>query len=439
MNALPGIAGVMVALGLLLPAAKALQRRGTLGAEGARKLVHVGMGTLCLTFPWLFAEPWPVWVLAGLAVGALLLLREVKALRHNLGSVLHDVDRASLGELYFPIGVAAVFTLAQGDTLRFVVPVALLTWADAAGALVGRSLGRHRFATLEGQKSVEGSLAVGTAGAACAIVPLLLTGHEPVRAVVMGAAVGLFALLVEAISWRGLDNVFLPLATFALLNAFLGATTAELTLRLGVLAGLTVLALTWRRGHVVDDSARLGGALALYYFWAVGGWTWLVAPVVVLTSYVRLMPTIPGGPPRHNLVAVICVASAGLVWSVAHAVSPDPRWHALFTLGLACQQAIIALVRFSQGRPHWPRGAWCTLATVQAAGLHGLAFWAVDRFATVSLVGLWAGAAIVGLATVSFAVWERSLRLPEDVNARWWKQGMTALVATGLAAGLWSL
>jgi len=433
------IALVLAVLGTLLPGVKFLQARRSVAPETARKLVHVGMGCVCLTFPWLFNENWPVWLLAGLAAIGLVLLRRIKGLRRNLGSVLHDVDRASLGELYFPLGVATVFTLARGDILLFVIPVALLTFADAAGALVGKRLGRHPFATLEGTKSVEGSLAVGLAGMACATLPLLISGYDPFRSILMGAALGLFALLVEAISWRGLDNVFLPLAIFAQLSAFLDASAGALELRLGVLVGLTFLALTWRRGHVVDDSARLGGALALYYFWVVGGWTWLVAPIVILVSYVRLMPTIPGGPPRHNLVAVICVASAGLVWSVAHAVAPDPRWHGLFTLGLATQQAIIALVRFSQGRPHWPRAAWCAVAVGQAAGLHAATFWLVDRGETVSGPGLAIGIAAVALATIAFAWWERSLRLPDDVNARWWKQGLTALAAAGLAGSLWFL
>lgn len=439
MTPFAGIALVLVVLGALLPGVKVLQARGRVGAETARKLVHMGMGCVCLTFPWLFNEDWPVWLLAGLAAFGLLLLREIKGLRRGLGSVLHDVERASLGELYFPLGVATVFTLAGDNALLFVIPVALLTFADAAGALVGRRLGRHPFATLEGTKSVEGSLAVGLAGMVCASLPLLIYGYDPLRALLIGATLGLFALLVEAISWRGLDNIFLPLAIFAQLSAFLHASSGELVLRLSVLGGVTLLALLWRRGHVVDDSARLGGALAMYYFWVVGGWTWLVAPVVILVSYVRLMPTIPGGPPRHNLIAVICVASAGLVWSLAHAVAPDPRWHGLFTLGLATQQAIIALVRFSQGRPHWPRAAWCAIAVGQAAGLHALTFWLVDRGATVSGEGLAIGIATVALATAAFALWERSLRLPEDVNARWWKQGLTALAAAGLAGSLWFL
>ena len=161
MTPVAGIASVLLALGVLIPGVKALRARGAIEPETARKLVHLGMGMVCLTLPWIFQEIWPAWVLAGIAVTALVSLRCVTLLRREIGGVLHDVNRASLGEIYFPLGVAVVFTLSFGETLRFVIPVALLTFADAAGALVGKRWGRRKFETLEGEKSVEGSLAVG--------------------------------------------------------------------------------------------------------------------------------------------------------------------------------------------------------------------------------------------------------------------------------------
>jgi phytol kinase len=424
-----GMAIVLGALAVLVLVVKLLRAKGGVGAEGSRKLVHMGMGVVCLSFPWLFTSVWPAWALAGLACGGLLALRFVPALKRELGGVLHGVERVSWGELYFPLGVALVFTLADGRVLLFVVPVAVLTFADAAGALIGRSLGRHHFTTLEGTKTVEGSVAVGAAGLLCTVLPLLIAGRDPVHALLIGALVGLFGALIEAISWRGLDNVFLPLAAFAQVGIYLALSAGELLARLAALAAIAVAAVVWRRGQVVDDSARLGGALALYFFWAVGRWPWLVAPLILLTCYVRLMPTVPGGVARHNLMAVICIASTGLVWCVANAFAPDPMWLWPFTLGLATQQAVIAIVRFSQGRPHWSRVAWWAIGNAQALGLHLLAYWLIDRGRTVGAAGYAWGAGAVALATAGFVVWERQLQLPDDLNARWWKQGTTGAAA----------
>ena len=434
MSPFAGISIVLGALGALLVGVKIAQARGVLGAEEARKAVHIGMGVICLTFPLLFNDVWPVWALAGLAVVALGALRMVPVLMREIGGVLHDVKRTSLGEMYFPAGVAVVFTLARGDALTFGVPVALLTFADAAGALVGKRRGRHFFETLEGRKSVEGSLAVGATAWVCVTVPLLLTGHEGLTSAVIGAIIGVFGMMVEAVSWRGLDNIFLPLAAFTQLEIYLGLPLESLVARLVVLIGLTATAWVWRRGRVVDDSARLGGALALYFFWAVGGWAWLIAPVVLMASYVRLMPTVPGGVPQHNLVAVICVGSAGLVWAVAQAFAPGAQpWLWWFTLGIAAHQAVIATVRFSQGRPKWSRTAWWGAGAAQAVALQGAVFALLDRGHTVSGVELAAGLTCVAVATAGFVAWEPKLQMPDDLSMRWWKQGVTAVVAS--AAG----
>ena len=431
MNPFAGIAFVLVALGGLMPGVKALQTRRIVEAETARKVVHLGMGAVCLTFPWIFRELWPVWVLAGLAGVALGALRCVPLLRREIGGVLHDVNRASFGEVYFPLGVALVFTLSRGTPLLFVIPVALLTFADAAGALVGKRWGRRKFATLEGQKSVEGSLAVGAMGFICSAGPLFAAGHDWRASLVIGASIGLFSLMLEAISWHGLDNIFLPLAAYAQISVYLETPLASLVAKLGVLLGLTVVALVWRRGQIVDDSARLGAALALYFFWTVGGWAWLVAPLVLLFSYVRLMPTVPGGIPRHNLVAIICVSSAGLVWCVAHAFSPHPQWLWLFTVGIATHQAMIAIVRFSQGHPTWSRTAWWSLGVAQAIGMQGLAFCAIDRGQTVTPAVIAVGALSIAAAAGGFVLCERRLQLPEDLSLRWWKQGTVAVLASG--------
>lgn len=433
MNPVFGIVVVLIALGALVFGVKLLQARGCVCAEFARKLVHMGMGVVSLGFPWLFAEAWPVWILAGLAIVVLAALRFVPVLRRLLGGVLYNVNRVSFGEAYFPLGVAAVFTLAQGRALPFVIPVALLTFADAMGALVGKRWGRRKFDTLEGQKSVEGSLAVGAIGFVCSAGPLLVAGYDVPGALLIGALMGLFGLILEAISWRGLDNIFLPLAAYAQINVYLDTTAGALLARLAVLMGLTAAAIIWRRKQLVDDSARLGAVLAMYFSWVVGDWTWLIPPCVLLVSYVRLMPGSPESAPRHNLVAVICVSSVGLLWCVAQAFAPHPQWWWLFTLSIATHQAVIGMVRFSQEWSGWPRIAYWAAGVIPAALTQGFAFWLIDRGRTITSVGLAVGAACVALSAGGFILCERSLQVPEDLNERWWKQGATAAAASVMA------
>lgn len=426
-----GIALVLGALGGLMLGVRALRQGGAVGAELSRKLVHMGMGVICLTFPWLFKADWPVWVLAALAVIALGAVRLVSALRDRFGAVLGGVDRASWGELYFPIGVAIVFVLAGGEARFFCVPVAVLTFADTAGALVGQRRGRNRYEAVESTKSVEGSVAVLVVTWACVTVGLaVFTDLSWPHLWLTGLGLGLFAMLVEAVSWRGLDNLLLPIAALAQLKVQAQLGPVDLAARVVVLGVFTLFMLIWRRRSLLDDSARLGAALAAYLFWSVGGWRWLIAPAVLMASYTQLMPSIPGGPPRHNLVAVICIASAGLPWMVAQALVPEPRWLWLFTVGLAAQQAIIAVVRFSQGRPRWRPWQWWLVAVVQALAVQVVAFVLINGRTFVPPMMLLTGAAALALALASFMMWDPRLSLPDDLNARWWRQGLTAVLAS---------
>ena len=65
---------VLTALGAVVLVAKAGSSRWNWHPELPRKFVHVGMGLICLSFPWLFTDPLPVQILSGVAVLFLLAL-----------------------------------------------------------------------------------------------------------------------------------------------------------------------------------------------------------------------------------------------------------------------------------------------------------------------------------------------------------------------------
>jgi len=423
-------------LGGLMLAVREAQRRGAVGVELARKLVHLGMGTVCLAFPWIFVSPRPVWILGVLAAGGLLAVRWVPVLRTHLGGVLGGVKRTSLGEVYFPFAVALVFALADGNAAAFCVPVAIMTFADAAGALVGQRWGRTRYRAVESMKSLEGSAAVFAMTCASVMIIVGILGNTRwLDLVLMGVIMGAFAALVEAVSWRGLDNLLVPLVASVQMQIYPRLAWPELTLRAVIMAALVAFMLNWR-SRLLHFGARLGAALMMYLFWSLGGWPWLVAPAVLLASYARLMPTVPGGTERYHLAAVLCIGSAGVIWAGLNAWVPAPLWLWLFTVGFAAQQAIIAAVRFSQGRPRWRRWQWWLVACVQAVGVQGIAYATASGSASIAPRDSFGGAAAVAVALAGFMVWDRELALPEDLNARWWRQGITAVLASLAAFAL---
>lgn len=142
--------------------------------ELLRKSFHIGVGIVALALPWLFTSTWPVLLLTGLFVLGLSARRISPSLQGILGGAIDGVGRRSLGEVWFPLGVGLLFLISGGDPLTFCIPMLILTFADAAAALVGSRYGAFRFAIAEGAKSLDGSIAFFTLAFLGTCVPLLL-------------------------------------------------------------------------------------------------------------------------------------------------------------------------------------------------------------------------------------------------------------------------
>lgn len=237
----------MAVLSLLMVAIHVVQHARNLAPETSRKLFHLGGGLTTLALPWMFAEVWPVLLLTAITVPALLALKHVRRLRDGLGDVLYGVTRPSLGEVYFPLSACLLFVLAHDRPLLYAVPLLLLTVADPAAAIVGSHFGSLQYVTRDGHKSLEGSLAfftvafLGTAGA------LLLAGPTAGVAVPgVALTLALLLTLVEAISWRGLDNLLIPVTGFIFLESLMDSNLVALLVSVLLIAAiLGALTIPW--------------------------------------------------------------------------------------------------------------------------------------------------------------------------------------------------
>lgn len=221
-----GMTLVLVVFITLLLALRTWQHKAQPDPEWVRKLLHIGMGLYTLALPWLFADAWPVVAMGSVMIALLLALRWSLWLRQQFGSVLGDVARQSHGELYFALGVIALFVWAKGDPVSYVAAMLVLTFADAAAALVGKRWGAHH---LFGTKSLEGSLAFLLVALLCLALPLaLLASLEISFAVLLALTIAVLLTGLEAVAARGLDNLLLPLATYWLLTNLSSRTSDEL-------------------------------------------------------------------------------------------------------------------------------------------------------------------------------------------------------------------
>lgn len=313
------VLGVLAALLLGLPLFRWLCERCGASAEVSRKSVHVAMGLACASFPWLFDRPLPVWILAALATLPLLLLRCVPALRQGLGSTLHGVKRVSYGEILFAPAVAAVFDLSDGDALLHVIPVGILTVADAAGAIAGTRWGHRFYVCGTGRKSAEGSAAFLVIAFLCAFIPLLCFGRvETSYAVWIALTLAVLSMMAEGISDRGFDNLIIPLGCHFILARLLASDMPHLVTRFAAAVILLGIVTAGARHSTLSGSSLIGGALLGYGCAILADPRFALPPLAIFISHLittrrhRLT-----GVFDHRLDAVISHAIGCLTWSLA--------------------------------------------------------------------------------------------------------------------------
>lgn len=351
-----GAALVVGSLGGLMTFLHAWGRKRQVHPEILRKLLHMGMGLVALPFPWLFPGPLPV-VALGIAVTlGLLVLRTSPGLRSEVGGVIHGVARDTYGEIYYAVSVTLVFLLSRGDPVLFCIPVLVLALSDALAALVGLRYGQLHFTTSDGQKSAEGSLVFFITAFLSVHVPLLLfTDVGRAQSLLIGLVMGLIAMLLEATAWRGLDNLFVPLGGYAILRSCLDMGTADLAARLVVTLVLVAFAFFWQRRSTLIDEALFAAALAGYVIWTVGGWRWMIAPLIFFLGYNRMSPGRRANVQRvHDARGVLAVAAPGLLWLFLAAGQKHPVWLLPYGIAFAGNLAIAGAAQWRFDDPAFP-------------------------------------------------------------------------------------
>ncbi len=256
-----GIGLVIFMLGALQSSVSMIGARYRLHPEIMRKVIHIIMGLICISIPWLFADVWPVLLLSGIASSWLIATKTLPVLQRRLGQALNCISRSSSGDVWFCIGIGLLFWLTHGDWLLYVVPVLILTCADAAAALIGVFYGRTFYTTFDGTKSLEGSLAFLIVAWACSYVPLALFSElGTTTCLLASSALASSMMLLEAQSPRGSDNILVPLGSMLLLKIAMNAALPRpVMLCVLALASVFCLFLILRQGSWQLYSLRGGG------------------------------------------------------------------------------------------------------------------------------------------------------------------------------------
>lgn len=293
----------------------ALSHRRILAAETSRKAAHIAVGLVAVSFGWLFDETLPVTLLSVGGMAFTIAMRMVPFLYRLVGPVVHSVGRRSFGDYCIPVVVPLLHWLAMPDTVMYVVPMLVLTLADSAAALVGRRFGCWAYRTDDGSKTLEGSATVALMTGVIVLGALLLEGFGWQRAASLSLLMAILMMLAEAVCWRGLDNLVLPLGSFVLLKTYETLPDQLIIERVLASVVLTAFAMVWHRRAGMMGAAGVAAAFAIYACWAIGGIVWAVQPLVLLVM-LPFLGVSRGDDGAHDIGVgpVLSMSSVPLMW-----------------------------------------------------------------------------------------------------------------------------
>jgi len=395
------VALILLSVGLLVGSMGVVAlaaRHFAIAPELKRKIVHVATGGYALTLPLTFADRWPVMLLVGVSLPVMLVLRSRRFVGTDLGAVLHSVERRSYGEIYLALAVAFLFFRSAGEPVLYVLPIAVVTLSDAAAALVGTAYGRRLFRVEGGTKSLEGVATFFVVTWLVAMILLLLMSDTPrATVVVLGLFIAAFGALVEAQSWQGLDNLFVPIAIHLMLGEHLAAPAASiamLALSFVLLMGAIVYFAPVLR---LTPHAARGYAILIFLVLSYTAPHNAVLPVatIVIASVARLHR--PCSSPYPDLDLLATVTAVSLFWLFVGEYFGKSAID-LFDLTFAAAAVILAAIALGRAARWWilPAAilALTTLSVVTPlnapqSSWHGsLLPWAVAALATGAAVEL---------------------------------------------------
>jgi len=243
-----------------------------------RKLVHLvtGLLILFLTFT-ITRQLLLILIIAGSVFS-------FATFRHKWLQLVHKTDNKSLGTLFYPLGILLSFLLLGGlPVYYFQTALMVLTLSDPLANLFGRiGTGNILFRIGQDKKSLYGLMAYSFANLFVFAVFLPQALFANVYFVV---ALLLLAACFELVSWRGSDNLSIPVG-LALFFIFQHTQQPDFLFVSVVLAVVFVGSYLLNSLKLLTRYGSLAAGALGFYLLVIAGWNWLLPVLFFFVSSV---------------------------------------------------------------------------------------------------------------------------------------------------------
>jgi dolichol kinase len=213
----------LAGISLLLIFNELVYRRLNPTGEITRKFAHFSSVLATVPFPYIFPSHWYILILALLFAAVLFITRKGKQLKS-----IHDVGRKSIGSYLLPLSIYITFLISNltGNMFLYILPMLILAVCDPMAAILGINIqtynGRIKLFGKKLNKTWLGSGAFLVSSFVISIIALYFhRGVFDLETFWLAMLIAVVTTFAELISWRGSDNLSIPLSAVLVLVLFL--------------------------------------------------------------------------------------------------------------------------------------------------------------------------------------------------------------------------
>ena len=213
----------LIAIGLLLVFNELNYRRLKIKGEITRKFAHFTATLAVVPFPYIFTSHWYVLILAFIFFAILFITQRGRQLKS-----IHDIERKSVGSYLLPVSIYATFLVSEltGNKFIYILPMLILAISDPTASILGMNITNYNGKIkIFGRKLPKTWLGSGSFLVSSFIISILaLYFHEVVfdlKTFWLALIISVAGTLAELFSWRGSDNLTIPLSVVLILVLFL--------------------------------------------------------------------------------------------------------------------------------------------------------------------------------------------------------------------------
>jgi len=326
-----------------------LEKSEKFNSELIRKILHIGSGFGGLILPFLFKRKISVIVLGIIFLILLIGIRIIKNKIMGLKQVIETKNRKTLGDIYFIISILGLWIVSGDNKVTYALPLVILMFSDAFAALIGEFYSKFKFDTGFGTKSVEGSVVFFlTTYFVCINFFLIFSNLKNINIVLLSLLLSILTMILEVISWNGLDNLFVPFFVYLFLKLNMNLGTKELMYKFWVIVVLFIIIILNRKKTTLTRIAQTGSLFFLYLVMIIGGIKWLIPPLIMYLGYYHFTPKVEGQV-KDSLKGLLAIAFSTFVWLVLATILDKEKLYQVYIFSFSLHFGLINLIRDNAG------------------------------------------------------------------------------------------